>query len=143
MSRIVTAYVTEDTKILSSDSWQPLTRAKAVWVDLDALQSAQGATGPAGPKGEPGPQGEPGPAGAGGAAGAAGEPGPAGAAGAAGAKGVKGDKGDKGEKGDKGDPGEFPQNWLIERDKLIESLAEFANRVSALEARVAALEIKT
>jgi hypothetical protein len=31
---------------------------------------------------------------------------------------------------------------LVERDKLIEALAEFSNRMSALEARLAALESK-
>ena len=61
MSRMVTAYVTEDSKI-------PNHRSKALWVDLDALQAAQGAAGPVGPQGAQGgagptgPQGEIGPA---------------------------------------------------------------------------------
>ena len=129
---MINAYVTENGEA-------PNGKSPAVWVDYDAIavqavtgpQGPQGAAGAPGPKGEKGDKGDIGPAG---------EPGAAGPAGATGAKGPKGDKGDT---GPQGPAGEIPASWLIERDKLVETLAEFANRISALEARVASIEVKT
>ena len=138
MSRMINAYVTENGEA-------PNGKSPAVWVDYDALagqaaagpQGPQGAAGVAGATGAPGPKGDKGDQGL---QGPAGEPGAAGPAGAAGAKGPKGDKGDT---GPQGPAGEIPASWIVERDKLVETLAEFANRISALEARVASIEVKT
>lgn len=138
MSRMVNAYITEDGQ-------EPNGRSNALWVNLDALagQAAAGPQGPQGAAGAPGPKGDKGDKGEKGDKGDIGPAGPAGEMGLAGAAGVKGPKGDKGDTGPQGPAGEMPGSWLIERDKLVETLAEFANRVSALEARLAAIEVKT
>ncbi len=122
----------------------------AHYVDIEALiksltASVPGAKGDKGDKGDKGEVGAQGPKGEAGAAGQAGATGPAGPQGPAGEAGPQGAAGAKGAKGDKGDPGPAADvsAWTAERDKLLETIVEFANRVSALEARVAALEVKS
>ena len=111
-----------------------------------ALQGAKGVQGPAGPQGPQGVPGVQGPAGAPGVAGLQGPQGEKGEAGLAGAAGEKGDAGARGHKGDAGPTGpagEIPASWAQERDKLLETVAEFANRVTFLEERLGAIEVKT
>ena len=121
--------------------------SRAYYVDLDtvlaaAIAKAGGAKGSNGDKGDKGDKGDPGAPGAIGPQGPAGEAGPRGEAGVAGEAGPQGAAGAKGDKGDPG-PAADVSAWTAERDKLLETIVEFANRVSDLEARVAALEVKS